>query len=110
MAQTAKRLISGSQLTGSAATYYTTPAATTTIIKKLIFCNTTAGAVTVTVYLVPSGGTAGVTNEITAVHSVAVNETWSCPEAENMVLPTGGFIQALGLSVTIMASGIEIGT
>ena len=109
MAQTPKRLISGSQLTGSAATYYTTPAATSTIIKKLVLINTTGAAVACTVYLIPSGGSAGVTNNVTIARSVAPNESWSCAEAENMVLPTGGFIQALGLSVTIMCSGIEIG-
>lgn len=110
MAQTAKRLISGSQLTGSAATYYTTPAATSTVIKKLVLINTTAAPVACTIYLIPSGGSAGVTNSVTVARSIGANESWSCPEAENMVLPTGGFLQALGLNVTIMASGIEIGT
>ena len=108
MAQTPKRIISGSQLTGSAATYYTAPANTSTVIKKLVLINTTAGAVACTIYLIPSGGSAGATNTLTISRSIGINETWSCPDAENMVLPTGGFIQALGLNVTIMASGIEI--
>ena len=108
MAQTAKRLISGSQLTGSAATYYTAPANTTTIIKKLVLVNTTAGAVACTIYLIPSGGSAGATNTLTISRSIGINESWSCPEAENMVLAAGGFIQSLGLNVTIMASGIEV--
>lgn len=107
MATTPKRLISGSQLTASAATYYTAPAATTTVIKKLNLINTTAAAVACTVYLIPSGGSAGATNTLTSARSIAAGETWSCPEAENMVLATGGFIQALGLNVTIMASGYE---
>lgn len=105
---TPKRLISGSQLTGAAATYYTAPTLTKAIIKRLTLCNTTAGAVACTVYLVPSGGTAGATNTISSAKSVAAGETWLCSAAEGMALEAGGFIQALGLNVTIMASGVEV--
>lgn len=107
MAQTAKRLIDGATLTGSVATYYLSPSNKTTVIKKLPIVNTTAGAVNCTIYLVPSG-TAGATNTITSAKSIAVGETWSCPDAENMVLEQGGTIQALGNGLTIMASGIVI--
>ena len=95
-------------MTGSAATYYTTPNGTRTVIKKLPFVNTTGGAVMVTVYLVPSAGTAAAANTLTSARSIAAGETWSCPDAENMVLEAGGFIQAFGNGVTIMGSGIEI--
>ena len=108
MANTPKRLINGSTLTGSAATYYTAPDSTKTVIKKLPIVNTTAGAVACTIYLVVSGGTAGSTNTIAYSKSVAAGETWSCPDAENMVLEAGGTIQALGTGLTIMASGIQI--
>lgn len=111
MARTAKRIIAGSQLTTSAATYYTTPALTTCAIRKLTFCNTTGGPVTVTAYLIPSGGTAGATNTIASAKSLAAGETWSCSDAEGQVLEAAGFIQALasaGTSITIIASGIEI--
>lgn len=108
MAQTAKRLIAGSALTGSAATYYTAPTGTTTVIKKLSLINTTGSPIAATVYLVASGGTAAATNTITSSKVIASNETWSSPECENQVLPAGGFIQALGNGLTIIASGIEI--
>lgn len=108
MPQTAKRLIEGAVMTGSAVTYYTVPTDTTAIIKKLPLVNTTGGAVNVTVYLVSSGGSAGTANTLTYSKSVAAGETWSCTEAENMVLAEGGFLQALGNGVTILASGIEI--
>jgi hypothetical protein len=100
-----KRLIDGSQLTGSAATYYTSPALTKTRIQKLVFCNTTAGAVAVTLYLIPSGGSAGATNTVWSAKTLAAGETRECYEAEGHVLEAGGFIQALGLNVTIQASG-----
>lgn len=108
MAQTATRLISGSTLTGSAVTYYTAPTGTSTVIKKLSIINTTASPVAVTIYLIPSGGTAASTNTIASATTVAPGQTWSCPDAENQVLPTGGFIQALGSGLTIMGSGIQI--
>ena len=107
MAQTATRLIAGSALTGSVATYYAVPTGSKTVIKKLPIVNTTAGSINVTIYLVPSG-TAGATNTITSARTITAGETWSCPDAENMVLESGGSIQALGDGLTIMASGIVI--
>lgn len=111
MARTAKRLIAGSQLTTSAATYYTTPALTTTIIRKLSFTNTSGGAVTVTLHLITSGGSASDSNKIAHVKSLASGETWSCADAEGQVLEAAGFIQALAsaaTSITVIGSGIEI--
>ena len=96
-------------MTGSAATYYTAPSSKTTVIKKLAFCNTTAGTVNVTLYLIASGGSAAAATTLEIARPVIANETWSCPDAENMVLEEGGRIQALGLGVTLMSSGIEIG-
>ena len=105
---TPKRLIEGSQLTAAAATYYTAPALTTTRIRKLVFTNTTAGAVAVSLYLVPAAGAAAATNIIWSAKSIAAGQTAECYEAEGHVLAPGDFIQALGLNVTITASGDEI--
>jgi len=111
MARVAKRLIAGSQLTTSAATYYTAPALTQCIIRKLTFVNTTGGAVTVTAHLITSGGSASASNTIASAKSLAGGEAWSSPDAEGQVLEAGGFIQALasaGTSITVIGSGIEI--
>lgn len=108
MTTTVKRLVSGSQLTGSAATYYTAGTLTKAVIKSAQLTNTTAGAVACTVYVVPSGGTAGATNTLISARSIAVGETYNCPELINQVLEAGGFIQALGLNVTLTVSGVEI--
>ena len=56
MTATPKKLIQGSQLTASAATYYTAPTNTRTLIKKVTFTNNDTVARTVTLYLVPLGG------------------------------------------------------
>lgn len=108
MATTPKRIISGSTMTGSAVTYYTSPDSTKTVVKKISIINTTGGAVNATIYLVPSGGTAGTSNTITSAKSVAAGETWSCPDVENQVLEAGGFIQALGNGLTIIGSGMQV--
>lgn len=111
MATTNKRIIAGSQLTVSAATYYTAPDSTKCVIKRLTLVNTTAGAVTATVYLVVSGGTASDANTITKTRTLAANETWDCASAEGHVIEAGGTIQALasaGTSITIIGSGVEV--
>ncbi len=66
--------IVAAQLTNAAATYYTAPANTKVVLKKLTFTNTDTVARTVTVYLVPSGGTAGVTNILVSARAIAAGD------------------------------------
>lgn len=111
MATSNVRIIPGSQLTTSAATYYTAPANTRCVVRRLTLCNTSAGAVTATVHLVASGGTASDSNMIAKTHSLSAAETWDCVSAEGQVIEAGGTIQALasaGTSITIVGSGVEI--
>lgn len=111
MAVNRKRLIDGSQLTTSAVTYYTAPANTTTQITVLALTNTTAGALTADVYLIPSGGSATDSNRVLSARSLAANETYIVTGAIGQVLAPAGFIQAkasAGTSINIVASGIEI--
>ena len=79
-------------------TVYTTPAARRTIVKTLDMCNTTTGAITVSVYLVESGGTAGAANKLVS----------------NITLPANGYYQWTGAQVlhagdTIQASSSAVG-
>lgn len=108
MTATARRIVPGSQLTGGALQYYTAGVNTRCVIKAASLCNTTAGAVLCTVYLVPSGGAPGAANTLINAVSVAANATYTCPELVNQVIEAGGSIQAFGLNVTLAASGIEI--
>jgi len=105
-----KRLVAGSQLTTSAATYYTVPANTITTISACTVTNTTATAQTVTLYLVPSGGTAGVTNAVCSGRVVAPGESWNVHGAIGQTLAAGGTLEALsdaGTALTLVASGYE---
>lgn len=105
-----QRLVNGSQLTTSAATYYTVPANTITTISACTLTNTTAGAVTATVYLVPSGGSAGVGNCILSARVIAAGESYNVGSAIGQTMQAAGTLQALagaGASITLVASGYE---
>src|SRR5882672_8957010 len=102
------QLIAPIQLTNAVATYLTAPVNTTYRIGRAAFSNPTGGAVTVTVYLVPAAGAAGVANEIVNAVNVAAGSTYVSPELAGQVLPPGSTLQALasaGASIVLYASG-----
>lgn len=109
MAITPKRMVSGSQIAATATTYYTA----TNVKARIDSCaltNTTGGAITVTMYLVPSGGTADATNTVLSAYSVAAGQTYVPPGVVGQWLEEGGTLQALAssaTSVTLVASGVE---
>lgn len=74
MALTPKRLYTGND---TASTVYTAPSAagSYSIIKTISICNTTTTAKTVSINLVPSGGSAGVSNKIMSNVVVPANDT-----------------------------------
>jgi hypothetical protein len=105
-----KRLVSGSQLTEVAAAYYTTPANTLTTISACTLTNTTAGAVSATLYLVPAGGAAGASNCILSARVLAAGESFNVGSAIGQTLAAGGTIQGFAgsaASITLVASGYE---
>lgn len=103
-----KQLVAGVQLTGVAASYYTSPTSTKTTIKSASITNTTAGVVAVTVYRVPSGGSATAGNTVISARNIAVNETYNCPELINKVLEAGDSLYALGLNLSLDVSGAQM--
>lgn len=110
MAVSPKGIIASQQLTNANVTYYTSTNIVT-IIDKMTLCNTTAGAVTVTVDLVDSGGTAGASERVISARSIGAGETYTCPEVVGHILNSGDTIQALcsaNTSVTIRASGRQV--
>lgn len=106
MAVTPKALIASAQLTNASALQYTATNVKT-IIDKMTLCNTTAGAVTATVYF----GTASAGNTVISARSIAAGETYTCPEVVGHILNAGETIYALAsanTSITIRASGREV--
>lgn len=106
-----QRFVAGSQLTASAATYYTAPANTKAIIQHMALTNTTAGAVTATVHIISTGSTESASNMVISARTIAAGETYNCPEAIGAVILATGTIRALAgsaTSISIQASGVEI--
>jgi hypothetical protein len=104
------KLFDPALLTASAVTYYTSPANTKTKITKLTITNVTSGALTATIYLIASGGSASDTNTISKTVPIAAYATYEAFEVEGHVLNAGDFIQAFGSSATslsIQGSGVQ---
>lgn len=110
MTVTARPLFTSKYAENAETTQYTCPTSTRTIVDKFTAFNGTAGAVTLTVRLVGSGGTAGASNA-TVSKSLAAGETYTFPEIVGHVLEAGGFISTLASAATslvIRSSGREV--
>jgi hypothetical protein len=89
-------------------THYTVPGATSCIIKEVVFCNTTTGAITVWMSFIASGGSVGDSNRVINAETIQPNSTTVFTFAQ--VLATGGFISckaAAATSITVTISGVE---
>lgn len=79
-------------------------------VTSMSFHNSGGSTRTVTVYRIPSGGTAGTTN-ILAVQTIPSGKTWICYPAINEILEVGQFIQAkqdAGTDINVNCSGSVI--
>jgi len=100
-------LLGQAAITGSIATLYTVPANTRTFVKDLNICNTTGGALTVNVHIVPNGGTAGTGNAILYTYSIAANTTYRWTGVQIMNELQTIQIKGSATGLTITASGAE---
>ena len=97
-------------LTASAATYYTASNCTSRV-DNCTLTNTDAGAIPVTVHVVPLAGSTSAANMIISAKSIAAGETYTCPEMVGKTIPSGSFVQALAgtaSKVVMHMSGIEV--
>lgn len=111
MSVKAVNMVPSALLTITADLYYTVPASTSAIIQKMTVVNVDTTPRTVTVYLVPSGGSAVDGDVIVKTLPVPANLTLDIPEAFNHVLKPGDSIRALAsLAATLVfrVSGVEI--
>ena len=95
----------------AAGTMYTCPAGTQARVLKCTATNDTTTVTALTVYKVPSGGTAGVTNLILNAKNIGSQATYECPEVVGQVLDAGDFIQGLaGVAdqITVSLDVVEI--
>lgn len=111
MTVTAKPLVSAKYAEATETTQYTCPSGMRTIIDKATVTNTSAASATIAVRLVPSGGTAGPSNTITATKTLAAGEVYALPEIVGQILGSGEFISTLAgtaSAIVLRVSGREI--
>lgn len=96
------KAINSSQLTTSAATYYTAPSGTYTTIANLSLTNTSASPVSVTVYNVPSAGSPGAGNVVVSGYSLAAGQSYVPPQAIGLTLAPGATLQALAATGAVV--------
>lgn len=111
MTVTAKPIVSSKYAENTETTQYTCPTGARTIIDKATVTNTGALMATISVRLVPSGGTAGLSNTITASRALAAGEVYALPEIVGQILGPGEFISTLAgtaSAIVLRVSGREI--
>ena len=111
MAVTAKVMIPSTLLTTGAVVLYTAPSITRAVIQKATITNLDTVARTVTVHLVPSGGSASDTNAVLKAYPVPANFTLDLPDLQSHVLEAGGTIQALASAASVCSlrvSGVDV--
>lgn len=111
MAFTPINLFEGTLISNVNATYYTSPSQTRTIITK--FTLQIAGGVgaSIQVNLVPKGGTAGSSNQISGQLSLAAGGVTDLYPAQGHILEAGDTIQMVASASNIIsarASGAQI--
>lgn len=110
MAFTEKRLAGPTALTANTdTTLYTCPTnvTTTTMLKQIIATNTSASATTISVSLVPTGGSVGTTNRIFSSVTLGANESLLLDVSQ--VMTSGDFLSARAAAsgVNFTVSGVE---
>lgn len=106
-----KELVPTTQLTNAVVTYYTALAGIIADIAAATVTNVTSGVVTVTLYIVALGGSAGSTNIVVQTKSVPANSSVQLWEIIGQKIPTGATIQALASansSINLTVGGYEV--
>lgn len=108
MSTVSKPLVTAAYAADSQTTIYTAPAGTRTIIDKFSAYSPAGG--TLTINIVPSGGTASAANILEA-KTLTAGETYTFPGIVGQVLEAGGFISVIaGAASTVVrrVSGREV--
>lgn len=104
-----KILASGRVATTSATTVYTVPASSAVKVATATLCNTSASAVTVSVSVVPSGGSVDGTHVVVSSYSLAGNDSMSITEIVGALLDAGAFVSitcSTGAVITYLLTGV----
>jgi len=78
-----------------------------TAVLSLLFCNTTASSVTITVYAYASGGSAGDSTTIIKNLEVAPYDTFIWSAQEKFILDTSGVVTALAGTASAVTTTVN---
>lgn len=92
MSVTARCLIEAKYAANTDTLEYTAPANTRVIVDKFTVTNTDGSSRTITVNIVPSGGSVGASNIITSAQSISAGQSTSLGEMQNHILNAGDTI------------------
>lgn len=104
------QLVAPSQLGNADASLYQTPTNSTVRIGSATFCNTTAGALTLTAGITTGGAMTAATTLISAF-TLAPGQSYTSPQLAGQVMPAGSQLHAYAsaaTSITVAVSGIII--
>ena len=107
MAVNVAALIEAKYVENTQSTQYTA-LAVKALIDKFDVTNQTSSAVTLSVNIVASGGSASASNRMLNNKTIAAGETYPCPEIVGQTLEVGDFISALAgtaSALVVRASG-----
>lgn len=110
MTVTVKTLVESKFVENSTTTQYTATAVKTTI-DKMTITNVSSSVNAIIVYVVPSGGSAGSSNQLIVSRSIQPGETYLCPEIVGHSLDPGDFLATLTAfsnALVLRVSGREI--
>ena len=102
-------LVQNTALPGAVAAQYTAPTGKATLISHAVFTNTTAGTLTVTAHIVPSGASVLASTKVLDAYSLTAHTAYASPEVAGNVLNAGDTLQCFCSSangVTLNASGV----
>jgi len=110
MAATIKELIKSKYAENAATTQYTV-ASGRALLDSFTATNTSGSNATLTVYIVPSGGSSGASNAVISARTIAPGECYTCPEMVGKGLEVGSYIATLAgaaSAIVIHSSGREV--
>lgn len=103
------KILASGQVAGTGdTTVYTVPASSAVKVATAVLTNVSAGAVTVSVSVVPSGGSVDGTHKVVSAYSLAANDSTKLTEVEGAMLDAGAFISinaSVGASVNYLFTG-----
>lgn len=107
MSFSAITLVQNIQLPNVVAVQYTAPANSKVIIRHAVFTNTTAGAVTVTSYIIPNGGSVTDAGKIEDATSIGGHTPFTSPNLAGCVLNQGDTLQCFASAATSISMNVS---